>query len=112
MEEEELVSTQTVAVGLQPEIAPDVFAFAREQGVDHYLQPLIELTQQIYPTATKFKIFVEEDGEIRESFIVFELDAALNVEQAVAADRRWGEGFFRISVYPHSCVFRLSVNLP
>jgi hypothetical protein len=102
------MSTQTVPVASHPALAPEILAFAREQGVEQYLQPLIELTRQVYPTATQFKVFVEEDGEIAESFIVFELDVPLDVQQSREADHRWHEGWMRIEPYPVSCVFRKS----
>lgn len=109
MREGELVTTQTAAVGLQPEITPDVFAFGREQGVDHYLQPLIELTQQVYPTATRFHIHVEDDPATPDRHILFELDVLLDTQQYLASDRHWHEGWLAIEQYPRSCVFRVRI---
>src|SRR5947209_16210237 len=96
-----------------PTISAEVLEFARDQGVEQYLAPLIELTRQVYPSATRFEVFTEDDPEIaNDRHIVFELDAALTVEQALEADERWGEGWLRIEPYPRSCIFRKSVNLP
>jgi len=106
------VSTQTVSAAPHPTVSPEVLAFAQEKGVEQYLQPLIELARHVYPTATQFRVFVEEDWEIRMTFIVFELEVPLNVEQSLAANRWWGEGYFQIVAYPDPCVFRKSVNLP
>lgn len=106
------MATQTVSSTPQPTVPPEVLAFAREQGVEQFLAPLLELTRQIYPSATRFEIFTEDDPEIaNDRHIVFELDVPLTVEQAVEADRRWGEGWLRIEPYPRSCVFRKSVHL-
>jgi hypothetical protein len=106
------MSTPTVSTPPRPTIPADVVIFAREQGVEQYLMPLIELTRQVYPSATRFEVFTEDDPEIaNDRHIVFELDAPLTVEQDLKADERWGEGWLRIEPYPRSCIFRKSVNL-
>jgi hypothetical protein len=106
------MSSQTVSAAPHPMIPPDVLAFAREQDVERYLLELIEWARQVYPSATKFEVFVEDDPEFADRYIVFELDAPLSVEQALQADKRWHEGWVRIYKYPRSCIFRKSVNLP
>jgi hypothetical protein len=107
------MSTQTVSSAPQPTVPPEVVAFAREQGVEKYLPELIELARQVYPSATRFEVFTDDDPEIAEDrHIVFELDVPLSVEHALEADQRWHEGWLRIEPYPRSCVFRKSVNLP
>ncbi len=103
------MSTPTVSAAPRPTIPPEVVAFAREQGVEKYLPELIEWARLVYPSATRFEIFTEDDPEIaNDRHIVFELDVELDVEQAVEADRRWGEGLFRIVPAPLVCVFRKS----
>jgi hypothetical protein len=104
-----MVSTPTVSSAPQPTVPPDVVAFAREQGVEQYLTPLIELARQVYSTATRFEVLTEDDPEIaNDRHIVFELDVALDVEQALEADERWREGLFRVVPAPLVCVFRKS----
>ena len=106
------MSIQIVSCAPQPTVPAEVIAFARERGVEQYLPRLIELTRQVYPGATRFEVFTEDDPEIaNDRHIVFELDAPLTVEQALEADRRWGEGWLRIEPYPRSCVFRTSVYM-
>ncbi len=103
------MSSQTVTSAPRPTVPPEVLAFAREQGVEQYLPELIELARQVYPSATRFEVFTEDDPEIaNDRHIVFELDVPLNAEQAVKADRSWGEGLFRIVPAPLVCVFRKS----
>jgi hypothetical protein len=106
------MSSSTVSAAPQPTIPPDVLAFAREQGVERYLPELIDWARQVYPGATKFEVFVEDDPEIADRYIVFGLDAPLTVEQALEADKHWHEGWLRIYPYPRTCIFRKSVNLP
>jgi hypothetical protein len=100
------MSTPTVSSAPQPTVPPEVVTFAREQGVEQYLAPLIELTRQVYPTATRFEVFAEDDPEIaNDRHIVFELDVELDVEQALEADQHWRDGLFRIVPAPLVCVF-------
>lgn len=106
------MNTQIVPAAPQPVIPPEVVAFAREQGVEKYLPQLVELARQVYPSATRFDVFTEDDPEIaNDRHIVFELDVPLTVEQERETDRRWGEGLFRICPAPFVCVFRKSANL-
>jgi hypothetical protein len=49
--------------------------------VEKYLAPLIEWARQVYPSATRFEVFTEDDPEIaNDRHIVFELDVLLDVE--------------------------------
>jgi hypothetical protein len=107
-----VMNTQTASATPHPVVPPEVVTFAREQGVEKYLPELIEWAKQVYPSATRFEVFTEDDPEIaNDRHIVFELDVPLSVEQAREADRRWGEGLFRICPAPLVCVFRKSADL-
>lgn len=92
-----------------PVVPPEVIAFAREQGVEKILEPLIEWTREVYPSATRFDVFTEDDPEIADRYIVFELDVPLSLEQLREADRRWGLGWIQIYPYPRTCIFRKCV---
>ena len=95
----------------RPAVPPEVLAFAREQGVEQYLEPLIELARQVYPSATRFDVFTEDDPEIaNDRHIVFELDVPIGLEQALQADRHWRDGLSRIVPDPLACVFRKSAD--
>lgn len=100
------MNVQTMSAAPHPLVSPEVLAFARERGVEKYLPKLIEWARQVYPIATRFDVFTEDDPEIAERYIVFELDTPLTVEQSLEADRRWGDGVFRICPAPLVCVFR------
>lgn len=104
------MNTQTASAAPHPVIPPEVVAFAREQGVEKIMTELVEWTRQVYPTATRFDVFVEDDPEIPFRYIVFEVETPLSVEQIREADRRWGEGWERIYPYPRVCMFCLSVR--
>ena len=106
------MNTQTASAAPHPVIPPEVVAFAQEQGVEKIMTELVEWTRQVYPSATRFDVFVEDDPEFPDRYIVFELDAPLSVEQAMEADDRWGDGWLRIYPYPRTLIFRKSVRLP
>lgn len=94
-----------------PQLSGEVTSFARQQGVEQYLPDLVELARQVYPGATRFDIFTEEDPEIAEDrHIVFELDVPLDVQQALEADRQWRKGLFDIVPAPQVCIFRKSAD--
>src|SRR5216684_4812211 len=99
------MSTQTVSAAPHPVIPPEVHTFAREQGVEKYLPELVEWARQVYPSATRFEVFTEDDPEIaNDRHIVFELDVPLAVPEALEADGRWRDGLFRICPAPLVCV--------
>ncbi len=104
------MNTPTTSEAPHPVIPPDVVAFAREQGVEKIMTELVEWTRQVYPSATRFEVFAEDDPEFPDRYIVFELDTPLTVEQILEADRRWHEGWIRIYPYPRTCIFRPSVR--
>ena len=106
------MGTQTVSSAPPPTVPAEVVAFSREQGVEQYLSPLIELARQVYPGATRFGVFTEDDPEIpNDRHIVFRLDVSMDLEQAREADLQWHRGVFRIVPAPLVCVFRLSPDL-
>lgn len=106
------MSANTAISALPPTLSPEIFAFARKQGVEQYLLPLVALTQRTFSTAELFEVFLEGDPEIADDWhIVFRLDVPLDVQQSLDADRAWIEGLARICPKPLACVFRLSLDL-
>lgn len=76
----------------------DVVAFAAANGSKHCLQPMLEATQRIFPTANFVKVSVEEDPELRDNTqIVFDVQVSgFSYEQWKAASEEWGREHFRI----------------
>jgi hypothetical protein len=53
----------------------DVVAFAEANQVRTCLEPLLEATRQLFPTANSLHIYLEADPELRdERYIVFEVN--------------------------------------
>lgn len=92
-------------------IPPDVLAFAARQGVSSFLPAVMELTGRIFPNS-EATVRLDDDPELPgDRHIVFEVEAPLDVAQAMAAQRDWNDGLFRFCPAPLVCVFRLSMEL-
>ncbi|HEY7156893.1 MAG TPA: hypothetical protein VH575_23195 [Gemmataceae bacterium] len=90
----------------------DVVAFAATNGAEHCLQPMLEATQRIFPTANFVKVSVEEDPELRDNTqIVFHVQVAgLSYEQWKAASEEWGREHFRICPPLRAILFGLCLE--
>ena len=104
------MSSQTISAP-NPILSPEVLTFAEEQGVSKILPELIDWARQVYPTATRFDVFVEDDPEFPDRYIVLRLRVRLTLQESRAARDKWDEGVTRIYAYPRTCVFRLSLDL-
>ena len=94
-----------------PVIPPDVLAFAEEQGVAGCIPQLIDWVREVFPSASRLVLLLEDDPEIPDDWhILFEVDAPVDVPGYVAAHQRWNEGLFRICPSPFTCTFRLHIN--
>lgn len=90
----------------------DILAFAAEHQVQPYLDPLLEATRRIFPTARWVKVYLEEDPEIRDDWhIVFDVQVKLSVDEAHQARATWNREAFRICPAPLVCTFRLCMDL-
>lgn len=93
-------------------IPEEVQTFAEEKDVAAYLPALLDLTRQVFPTARRQAVYVEEDPEIAdERQIVIEVDAPLNLAQARAARRQWNTQTLKVCPTPLICLFCLSIDL-
>jgi hypothetical protein len=87
----------------------DVLEFARSAGVEARLQPLLDATRQLFPTAWSLRVSVEDDPEIRDDrHIVLEAEVpAAAISDHVTVKRFWNEELLRICPPALSCTFRL-----
>jgi hypothetical protein len=94
-----------------PVVAPEVQAFAEEQGVTAYLPAVLELTQRVFPTAHRVELGVQLDPEIANlRFLIIDVFVTLSVSQALAGYQHWNDGLREFCPGPLLCVFCLSVN--
>src|SRR5947209_14973377 len=87
----------------------DVLDMARRYQLDAYLDPLLEATRRLFPTATGLTVAVEHDPELRDVWsIQFEVEVPKSdIPDYLRARRAWGEELFRICPAPLVCNFTL-----
>jgi hypothetical protein len=99
--------------GLAGVFSAEVLAFAAESQVEDCLQPLLEATHRIFPTARFVKVQIDDDPEIRDDrHILYNVQVAgLSLEQSRAARNQWIEDLFCICSSLRSWIFRLRLDL-
>jgi hypothetical protein len=89
----------------------DVLDFAAQRRVEACLDPLREVTQRLFPTASSLRVFLEGDPELRDEWhIVFEVDVPkADVPNYLEARHRWTAELFRLCPAPLVCTFCLTL---
>jgi hypothetical protein len=92
--------------------SPEVVAYAAKFNVADYLEPLRQMTLQLFPTATSLGVYLEDDPEIRDlTYLIFEIQVP---EQDVPnwrdARRRWSDELFALQPPPYQCPFALRLR--
>jgi hypothetical protein len=87
----------------------DVLEFAATQKVAPYLEPLLEATRTLFPTA-EVKVFFERDVSLPEEYIVFEVHVPLpDASDYLAANHKWLQEIHRICPAPLHIAFAFSL---
>jgi hypothetical protein len=91
----------------------DVLEFAAKENIQACLDPLLEATRRVFPTARAIKVGREDDPEIRDAAaIVFEVQVAdFSAAQARAAQKAWNRELLRCCPTPRVSDFGLVLNL-
>ncbi len=91
--------------------AAEVLAFAAEHQVADFLEPLLDATRNVFPTASSLRVVVENDPEIRDDgHIVFEVRVPKHdIPDFVKAVHFWTDELYRICPAPLVCTFRLTL---
>lgn len=99
--------------GANDVFSPDIVAFAREHQGEHCLQPLLEATHRIFPTANFVRVSVEEDPELRDNTqIVFHVQVVgLPIDRARAANDQWNQEKTRLYPPLRKILFCLRLDL-
>jgi hypothetical protein len=99
--------------GVNGTFSPDVVAFAREHQGEHCLQPLLEATHRIFPTARFVKVSVENDPELRDNTqIIFDVQlVGLPLDEVRTADRQWLQESRRLYPPLRKILFCLRLDL-
>jgi hypothetical protein len=99
--------------GVNGAFPADVLAFAATNQVEECLQPLLEATHRIFPTARFVKVQIDDDPEIRDDrHILYNVQVAgLSLDESRAAEKQWIEELLRICLPVRAWVFRLRMDL-
>lgn len=90
---------------------PEIVEFARRFNVDHQLDALREATLRTFPTATSFRVFLEDDPELRDvTFFTWEVQVLeKEVPDFLAAHDQWHDAFYAHLTPPYQCPLVLSL---
>jgi hypothetical protein len=91
----------------------EVLAFAAEHQAESCLQPLLEATHRIFPTARFVKVRVVEDPELRDNTqIVFHVQATgLSREESRSARKQWHDALLSLYRPTRHLLFCLRLDL-
>src|SRR4051812_30514263 len=80
----------------------DVADFAREQGIDQYLEPLRAAAHQVFPMLKELRVFLRRDPENADDrYLVWELELPrIDVATHRELSRSWGDQLYRIVPAP------------
>jgi hypothetical protein len=75
----------------------DLLEFARAGKVDRYLDPLLQATRELFPTAA-IRVYLQKDPELAGVwFIIFEARVPIkDIPDYMAAKRAWTDSLLRI----------------
>lgn len=106
-------TANTGSNGSNGAFSSDVIAFARAHQGEPCLQPLLEATHCIFPTARSVKVSVEEDPELRDNTqIVFHVQVdGLPLDQVRAARDQWYQEKIRLYPQLRKILFCLRLDL-
>src|SRR5688572_18929160 len=90
----------------------DVLEYAARNQVDGYLDPFLEATRHLFPTARSVRVSLEEDAELSGvRWIVFEVEVAVaDVADYVAAKKSWNQELARFCPAPNAHHFCLDLQ--
>jgi hypothetical protein len=87
----------------------DIRQFAAQHDAESYLEPLKQALARLFPTATKAKVILELDPELRdERAIVFDVSVPeVDIPDYVAACWNWHAEALRVCPAVKAWIFRL-----
>jgi hypothetical protein len=91
-----------------PAIPPEVQEFADERGISRYLNPVIDLARQAFPSCA-LSVSVGQDAE-DDSHRYIALDVEVSgqaTEELLAGQRAWSAGVNRVCPSRHAVYFVL-----
>ncbi len=93
---------------LRPAVPPEVQEFANEKGVSRYLDAVIDLARQAFPSSA-LRVSLGQDAEDeRHRYIALDVEASsLTTAELLAGQRIWSAGVRRACPSPAAVYFVL-----
>jgi hypothetical protein len=104
----EVLMLSSLASVSWPVIPPEVEAFAAEKGVNPYLNAVIDLARQSFPSSA-LSVSVGQDAEDEmHRYIALDVEAgSQTTEELLTGQRRWSAGVGRVCPSRHAVFFVL-----
>src|SRR6476469_4925357 len=91
-----------------PAIPPEVQQFAVEKGVSRYLNPVIDLARQAFPSSALCVSLGQDAEDETHQYIALDVEAGGQAaEDLLAGQRHWSAGVSRVCPPRHAVYFVL-----
>jgi hypothetical protein len=90
-----------------PTVPPDVQEFAVEKEVSRYLNAVIELAQQAFPSSALFVSLGQDAEDEAHRYIALDIEGGQTAEELLAGQRTWSTGIGRVCPSRHAVYFVL-----
>jgi hypothetical protein len=91
---------------------PGAIASVARCGADGHVEPLLQMTRQVFSTAWYLRVASEEDPvEEDDRRVVFLVEAPLSAEEALQRVQEWYRRLFAICPAEHAVYFRLALRV-
>jgi hypothetical protein len=91
-----------------PAIPPEVQEFAAEKGVSRYLNPVIDLARQAFPSSALCVPLGQDAEDETHQYIALDVEAGgRSAEELLAGQRAWSVGVSRVCPSRHAVYFVL-----
>src|SRR5438067_11498637 len=92
----------------RPAIPPEVREFAVEKGVGRYLNAVIDLAQQAFPSSALCVSLGQDAEDEMHRYIALDVEAGSQAtEELLAGQRIWSAGLSRVCASVHAVYFVL-----
>jgi hypothetical protein len=92
----------------RPAIPPEVQEFAAEQGASPYLNAVIDLARQAFPSSALSVSLGQDAEDERHQYIALDVEAGgRTTEELLAGQRVWSAGVGRVCPSRHAVYFVL-----
>lgn len=92
----------------RPTIPPEVQEFAAQKGVSGYLDAVIDLARQGFPSSALRVSVGQDDEDEMHRYIALDIEAGgRSAEELVAGQRVWSAGLGRVCPSQHAVYFVL-----